>query len=74
MLHFAIHQLRNSKQYYICMVVGGIVWSASSEVNKVDGGESDDVYFHDHVLPIIFIGFKNDTRVHHTYLHFVGNV
>ena len=72
--YFAIYQLKKSKQYYICIVVGGIVWTASSEVNKVDGGESDEVYFQDHVLQIIFIACKNDMRVHHTCLHFVGNI
>ena len=55
-------------------MVGGTAWSASSEVNKADGGESDEVYFQDHVLPIIFIARKNDMRVHHTYLYFAFTI
>ena len=70
-LNFAIHQLKNRKEYSICIVVGGIAWSASSEVNKADGGESNEVYFQNHVLPIIFIACKNDMRVHHTYFLYV---
>ena len=70
-MNFAMYLLKNSKRYYISIVVDGIAWSASSEVNKADGGERDEVCFQDHVLCIIFIACKNDLRVQHTYLHFV---
>ena len=73
-LNFAIYQLKNCKQYYICIVVGGIAWSASSEVNKADGGETDEVYLQDHVLPKILIACKNDMRVQHTCLHFACTI
>ena len=60
--------LKNAKQYYICIVVDGILWSASPEINKADSGESDEVYFQDHVLPILLM------RVDHTFLHFVCTI
>ena len=70
-MNFAIYLLKNSKRYYISIVVGGIAWSASSEVNKAESGEREEVYYQDHVLSIIFIACKHDLRVQHTYLHFV---
>ena len=69
-----IYQLENSMQYCTSIVVGGTAWLASSEVNKADGGESDEVYFQDHVLPITFIARKNDMRVHYTYLFFAFTI
>ena len=44
-------------------MVDGVASSASSEVNKAGGGERDEVYFQEHVLPTIFIACKND--MHH---------
>ena len=46
-LNFAIYRLKNSKQYYVYIVVGGIASPASSKVNEADGGKTDEVYFQD---------------------------